>query len=70
MTNGLYDLFVQETRHRPPPHWGKTGPPADMRTALESHLMGFAAEEARLRGATVEMATVRSRARRSAYGGP
>ncbi len=43
---------------------------ASGRVSLESHLMGFAAEEARLRGATVEMATVRSRARRSAYGGP
>jgi predicted dehydrogenase len=36
---------------------------ASGRASLESHLMGFAAEEARLRGGTVEMATVRSRAR-------
>jgi predicted dehydrogenase len=42
---------------------------ASGRVSLESHLMGFAAEEARLRGGTVDMETLRSRARRSLDGG-
>ena len=41
---------------------------ASGRVSLESHLMGFAAEEARLSGSVIEMARFRKEARRAARG--
>jgi hypothetical protein len=43
---------------------------ASGRVSLESHLMGFAAEQARLRGGAVEMDAIRSEAARGARGAP
>jgi predicted dehydrogenase len=43
---------------------------ASGRVSLESHLMGFAAEQARLRGGAVEMDAIRSEAARGAPGAP
>ena len=43
---------------------------ASGRVSLESHLLGFAAEEARTRGEVVDMAAFRQRAQARAGAGP
>ncbi len=52
---GTFRAFLQVLR-------GETAPLTDVRTSLESHLLAFAAEEARLTHGVVEMAPFRARA--------
>ncbi len=56
---GTFRAFLQVLR-------GETAPLTDVRTSLESHLLAFAAEEARLTHGVVEMAEFRARAERLA----
>ena len=61
---GLLDHFSEVLERRAAGEIRASG-----RVSLESHLMGFAAEQARLSGSVIEMAEFREEARRAAGNG-
>jgi len=61
---GVMNAFVAALRSR------EASPLTSARASLESHLMAFAAEEARVQGTVVDMAVYRARVEREAVGIP